>query len=244
MLILGLDFETTFTDPIDTKKARAIEIGMVLWDTDRKLPVDMSNLLLLDDEIVSQFDDRITGLTGLTLADLRAYGVTPKSGFEILAHSIEPVDYIVAHNGTGFDKPLYEAELIRHGVASFETPWLDTCVDVPYPKKIETRKLDFLAPAHGFMNPFAHRAVFDVLSMLKVLSHYDIDEVIRRSTAPKVVLRAITRKPWEDAGKSNEAAKARGFRFDGASKFWLKTVLADEVAAELAVPGVQVEVRQ
>lgn len=243
MLLTGIDFETTFTDPIDITKARVIEIGVIVWDTDRKFPVRLVNVVLYSPEYDALFDSRITDKTGLTLPDLKKYGMKPKAGFEMLAKFIGDAEYCVAHNGNIFDKPLAIEECKRHGVELPERQWLDTRTDVPYPEKIKTRALDFLGPSHGFLNPFAHRAVFDVLSMFKVLANYDIAQVIHRAAAQKVTLRATTQKPWHDGGRSNALAKDRGFHFDGDNtKMWIKTVLADEVAAELAAPGLEVVV--
>lgn len=244
MKILGLDFETTFTDPIDTGKALIIETGFCIWDTATKVPLVFGTRIAWDEARQAAYDPRITELTGLTLEQLAFYGKEPRHVLAEVSQVMSEVEYVVAHNGSGFDLPVLRAEAARHGVGLPATPWLDTSTDVPYPKKIETRKLDFLAPSHGFLNPFAHRALFDVLSMLKVLSNYPIEEVIRRATSPKVTLRAVTKKPWDDAGKSNNLAKERGFRFNGEKKIWVKIVLADEVAAELAKEGLQVVVME
>jgi len=78
-------------------------------------------------------------------------------------------------------------------------------VDVPSPPQITTRKLAHLAAEHGFLNPFAHRAVFDVLTMLKILSCYPIENVIISSNQPLMKLVALV------AFDGRYKAKARGF---------------------------------
>jgi DNA polymerase-3 subunit epsilon len=241
MNVLGLDFETTWGPPgegVDPKKSRIIEAGAVLWDTARKQPLRIYNQVCPWLPEFGPFDERVTGLTGLTEEDLNKHGRPTPQVLLNLVQLMGMADAVVAHNGTGFDKPVFFTEIGRHGIELPEAvkvmPWYDTSCDVPYPKDIETRKLQFLAPAHGFLNPFSHRAIFDVLSMLKVMSNYDVAEIHRRATAQKVKIRAMTSKPWEDGGKSNQAAKDRGFRFDGDVKLWTKIVLADEVEAEIA----------
>jgi DNA polymerase-3 subunit epsilon len=238
MQVLGLDFETTFTDPVDPKQCRIIEAGAVLWDTTRNAPLRIFNQVIPWEASWGPFDPRITKLTGLVEDDLMRHGRPLAQVLQNLIGLMEMAQAVVAHNGNGFDKPVFLSEVQRASVLLPDhiatMPWFDTTTDVPYGEKIETRKLEFLGPSHGFLNPFSHRAVFDVLTMLKVMSFYDIQEISRRATAPKVKLRALTNKPWEDGGKSNQMAKDRGFRFGGDSKFWTKTVLADEVEAELA----------
>ncbi len=231
MLVVGLDFETTFTDPIEPKNARVIEVGMVLWDTEKNAPIIMSCFLIW--EATFKFDSRITDLTGLSEENLIKYGHTAHVGVKRCLDFLEFGEAIVAHNGLGYDKIVLEGECKRLHLPMSTKPWIDTTVHVPYGKQIDTRKLAHLGPAHGFLNPFAHRALFDVCSMLKVMSHYPFEEVQRRSLQPLIKVRALTEKPWLDGGASNNIAKERGFRYDGTTKFWLKNILADELEEEI-----------
>ncbi len=148
----------------------------------------------------------------------------------------EAAEYIVAHNGTNFDRPIMESNFKRYKVPFPSKPWLDTSVDILFPKNIKTRKLVYLAAEHGFVNPSAHRAYSDVICMLKVLSHYNIKEVIRRSKLGSFVVEAICQKPWEDPAPEGEKevdkVKARGYRFDGSRKKWTKVCKADEAEIE------------
>lgn len=237
-LILGLDFETTFTDPIDVKEARIIEIGAVLWCPVRHYPVlPITRLVWAEGEPGYNFDERITGLTGLTHEDLKEFGTAPGFALGKLVKLMRRASVIVAHNGKGFDKPVLESEAARYGITVPEMPWIDTTSDIAYPKSIETRKLKFLGPEHGFLNPYAHRAVFDVLTMMKVLSQYDYQGVLKRSQEPDIIVRAVIRKPFgptaEIGTKEVAAAKARGYRFDKSlGDVWIKRLKESEYAEE------------
>jgi DNA polymerase III alpha subunit (gram-positive type) len=234
MNVLGLDFETTFTDPINPREARIIEIGAVLWDTTRKTPLVIVNRTVWHESY--NYDNRIEDLTGMNQADLQRFGCAPKFALEKLLKLIELADAIVAHNGNGFDKPVLESELARHGLEMPSTPWIDTTSDIQYPEKIHTRKLEFLAPSHGFLNPFSHRALFDVLSMLKVMSQYDFENIFARSKMPDITLKADIAKPFgatASVGKrQNQEAKDRGYRYDGDTKSWTKRIKEDELEKE------------
>lgn len=221
MLICGLDLETTGlcfeTDEI-------IEIGLVLWDTHRKAPVRMFNGLVRSKKPVS---DEIHKITGIADSDLDMLGKPFDQYFPMLDTFLSAgnVEAVVAHNGNLFDWPMLEAHYKRHNVPLPLTgAIIDTSCDVPYPPHIKTRSLKHLAAEHGFLNPFSHRALFDVLTMLKVLSFYDFDEVLALSKEPAVVIQALCVKPWEDDSKSTDEAKANGFRWDGKLKQWRKTV--------------------
>jgi DNA polymerase-3 subunit epsilon len=222
MLLLGLDLETT---GLSVKEDRIIEIGLVLWDTDRKKPLDMYNTMVA---IEGQVTPEITGITGILNEDLQNHGINIQDALKVAIILAEKADAIVAHNGTSFDRPLFEAECSRNGLAPPVKHWIDTCVDVPYPPRVKTRSLAHLAAEHGFLNPFPHRALSDVLTMLKLLSYYDAEDVLRISKEPSVKVIALVKEPWKDTApagkKETDKAKARGFRFDGEKKHWAKIV--------------------
>ena len=232
MLVCGVDFETT---GLNVNEDRIIEVGAVIWDTDRHAPVLMMSHFI---EVDVPLSDEITKITGITSHDLEMWGHLPTVGLGLLLDFMREAEVVVAHNGTGFDKPLLEAEVARHHLTTQYPllPWIDTSLDVPYPEMIKTRKLTHLAAEHGFLNPFAHRAVSDVLTMLKILSHYDVSEVLATSKLPTIRLVAVVKKPWHDLApegkKENDLARARGYRWDGAKKQWLKHVKQNRVAEE------------
>jgi DNA polymerase-3 subunit epsilon len=222
MFWLGLDFETT---GLDTSKERITEVGAVLWDCKEKLPLSMFNALIFD-ETMPELTPEITALTGLKTETLKRWGSDPKEILQTLTGLMAHADYIVAHNGTNFDKPLYYAECKRWGVTPCEKPWIDSCADVPYDARIATRKLVHLAAEHNFLNPFAHRAVFDVLTMFKVISQYDHDEIIRYANSPNITVRAVV--TYEDRLK----ASSRGYRWNADAKHWIKTIKNFQIEKE------------
>jgi DNA polymerase III epsilon subunit-like protein len=224
-MLLGLDFETT---GLDTKTIDIIEIGAVLFEEERKVPVKIMNWLIKGPTVPAE----ITALTGIHQADLDYAGVPFEMARNGLLEMMGVADFVVAHNGTNFDRPIAERLIAP---LNDMPKWIDTSVDVPYPAQITTRKLTHLAAEHDFLNPFAHRAVFDVLTMLRVLSKYDIEEVKRISQIPNVTLFAMV--SYQD----RELAKSAGYRWEGETKSWKKTVKLDQVEAERA--KAQFEVR-
>lgn len=226
MLWLGLDFETTGLDP---KECTVTEIGAVLWDTELGLPVKMLNVLLNYDVEIPEF---ITGLTGITKPMLDKYGEVPHLGWAQLGDLVKECDYIMAHNAP-FDKSFYDAAKEAYGGSSEEVPfpekpWIDTSKDVPYREDIKTRKLVYLAAEHDFLNPFAHRAVFDVLTMLKVVSEYDPITVVNWAKSPTKTIRAVV--TFDD----KHLAKERGYRWNKDKKWWVKEVKEFQLETEKA----------
>lgn len=208
MKILGLDLETT---GLSTSDDQIIEIGAVLWDWERNLPVEiLSQLVQIDGEVPSE----ITELTGISNEDLSNHGQSLEVVLKELKRMAKFSSYLVAHNGTQFDQIFLEREWSLQSELRIELPWLDTSHDLPFPAKIGTRKLSYLAAEHGFLNPFSHRAVFDVLTMLKVLAQYRHEDVLKLQSSP--LRRVVAQVSYE----GREQAKGAGFRWDPVQRHW------------------------
>jgi DNA polymerase-3 subunit epsilon len=240
MLVCGLDIEST---GLSVTEDRIIEVGAVLWDTERKTPLLVFSHLVNPCIPISK---EITEITGIAQDDLDRYGRPVTEVLSELNVILEKADTIVGHNALGFDKPFLENELARNGLPVVPRPWIDTSVDVLYPESIKTRKLVHLAAEHGFINPFAHRAFSDVLTMLSVLNFYDAEEVYKTSLEPSVTLLAQLKKPWQDPApegkKDTDLARGLGYRWNGTLKQWLKVVKKSRLEAEIAAAPFSVQV--
>jgi DNA polymerase III subunit epsilon len=226
MLILGVDLETT---SLDVETCEVIEVGAVLWDWERKMPVRILSELVQPENGVPA---EITALTGITLEDTHVYGVHHQTAMENLDSMLSEADYVMAHNGTIFDKPVYENWVDREsGYVVCDRPWLDTKTDIVYPSRVETRKLEFLAASHGFLNPFAHRAVFDVLTMLRIASQYDIQAIIARAAEPTIYVEAIV------SFERKDMAKERGYKWFAPRKIWWKAFKESDLTIEREACG-------
>jgi len=214
MIICGIDLETT---GLDSKTDLVTEVGAVLWDTDLNRPVKFFNKLIKIDRPLTQ---EIIDLTGIDDDLLSKYGEDPKTVWAELLEFQKPADYLLAHNAP-FDRGFIE----QHGF-KIDKPWIDSCVDVSYPKEIQTRKLTYLAAEFGFVNPFSHRALTDVLTMLQLCSNFDWNETIENAKTPNAVMRAMV--TFQD----NKLAKNAGYRWDGEKKFWVKTVKENKINEE------------
>lgn len=226
MLLLGIDLETggTFNGTLETNFIT--EIGIVLWDTEFSQPVDLLSVLLKPDQPVSPESAEYTGISNEMLkshgrpADIRT--------LQPIAKLMKKADYVVAHNGREFDRPLIEAAFSKFGLKMPTTPWLDTHYDVDYPRNCVNRNLIYLAGFHGMVNPFSHRAVTDVLTMFAILTRYDIQQVIANSQRKWLIVQANV------SYDEREKAKEKGFRWqsDGGKtyeKCWVKRLREDQM---------------
>lgn len=214
-IICALDVETT---GLSSETDQVTEIGAILWDTELNVPVKFFSKLLC---IEGSVPPEIVKLTGITDELLRLYGEDPEDAWAEFFDFCGEADAFMAHNAP-FDRgfiakkmPVMDPQL-----------WIDSCVDVDYPESITTRKLTHLAAEHGFVNPFAHRAVTDVLTMCQVVARYPWEQTILNAKTPNVELRAMV------SYNDNAKAKARGYRWSGDRKFWIKNVKEHRVEQE------------
>jgi DNA polymerase-3 subunit epsilon len=222
--LLGLDFETT---GLDFEKDRIIETGAVLWDTDSHRPLVTYGEFVYE-ESTPPLTPEIVGLTGITQEMLDEFAISPEAHFNWLNEfaSSHKVDYIVAHNGENFDKPMLWAEFKRLGLENtllHNIPWIDTKTDLPFEVEPASRRLAHLALDAGFINPFAHRALFDVLTMLRVMDQYDVNKIIEYSKIPWITVSALV------GYKDRQLAKDARFRWDADNKLWIKDIKEDQL---------------
>lgn len=213
-IIAGLDLETT---GLDKETDYVTEIGAVLWHTEKNAPVKFFNKLIKIPIPVPEF---IVKLTGIDDDLLEKHGELAGNVWTEFEEFIKPADYLCAHNAP------FDAGFIKRILPNLDKKWIDSSVDIEYPDSIQTRKLIHLAAEHGFVNPFAHRAVTDVLTMMQLLSKYDWNKTIESANTPSVTMRAMV--PFEQ----NQKAKTAGYRWDGNRKFWVKNVKENKVNEE------------
>lgn len=225
MKLLGFDSEST---GLNIKEDVFTEVAGILYDTVSGEILKFYNTLVWSPHKKGNYiPDETIELNGITTDMVLNYGINTYAALGELGILCEQCDFVVAHNGTNFDRPLLNSELERCSKfvdkKQFEKPWIDTAIDIPYPSEISTRKLTHLASEHGFVNPFPHRAFADVLTMFEILKNYDIEEIARRSQLQSFKLTALGGFPVKDK------AKAAGFRYNADKKEWTRIVKEDEL---------------
>lgn len=213
MILLGLDYETTGFDP---HFDRVIEVGLALWDVERHKPISQRDFYVKPEiEIPQHKWDEVTPIHGITKEDVEKYGIDDKKALDLVNGFVSKADAIVAHNGTQFDQLFEHAWNERYLQAPSSAIWIDTRLDVPEPM---TGALICIAAKKGFLNPFPHQALSDVLTMLRILDGYDIAAVIERAKIPNITVQMNV--PFE----SKDHAKELGYYWKPDSKQWLKAI--------------------
>jgi DNA polymerase-3 subunit epsilon len=239
-LLLGLDLETS---QLEAKDGKILEIGYVLKRVGEPRPWLLRSEFIYQSSWGNDFIPKEASLiNGIHPDHCKRFGrplatVAKEINSLIKTHK---VDYIVTHNGVSFDMPFLLHHITDLSVDCWEdikaTPVLDTILHVEYPAHIKARTLSHLAADHGFLNPFPHSALSDVLTTMILLEKYDIKKVIANAKEKRAIYKA-------DVGYENrEKAKALGFRWEecGGKKFpksWVKMLRESELEDHVARLG-------
>jgi DNA polymerase-3 subunit epsilon len=219
MKLLSVDLETTGLD-IDT--CEIIEIGYTLHDTDTgsMAPVLIGSQFVLPKETLTE---EVKEVTGIADATLQKYGVQMDEAilnFINVINQYSP-DFIVGHNLIDFDVPIIRRylDLVKEAPLEKKTPIIDTRIDLPFKRQPKYKGLTFLAAEYAkFANPFAHRAVFDCLTTMKLLESFDLGKITVNALSPLVHLRA------DVSFQTKDLVKNTGYSWNPDAKIWEKKV--------------------
>lgn len=232
LILVGIDLETT---GLVIDELSITEVSAVLWDSLSSSPIRMfTSLIKLPSGV--RIPEEIIELNGITDEACAKWGrdlatVLGEIGADFFHHS----SAVVAHNGTDFEKPILKRFMPAISIPSL---WIDTSLDVPYPNRISTRKLTHLCAEHGFLNPFPHRSLFDVVSMMKILDQYPLSAVLELARSETMRIQADV--SYDD----REKAKARGYRWVTEQKIWARNIKACHLERERAEAGFPVIILQ
>lgn len=235
MNILGLDFETSGLDP---EVHKVTEVGAVLWNTDINSPVRVEGYLVNHEALV--WDPECQRITGITQEVLQQFGLKPSLALKRLLVMVNQADAICAHNGNRFDRAFFRAWCTAENYAEPDLLWIDTQYDLEIPEKA-SRKLSYMAADHGFLNPFPHRAVFDVMTMLTILFpqqrvQHALDRVLELAASPSIVVESIV--PFEE----KDRAKERGYHWSKQCRIWWRDLKEIQLEKERAEAPFEVRV--
>lgn len=209
MLLLSLDFETTGLDP---NSDRVIEVGAVLYSTaqDQQL---MTQGYLVDHEI--PIPPEITKITGIRKGMIDKFGLSSKTGLTMLLNMVDMCEAIIGQNIIDFDIPFLRNWVLREKEIFSDRLLIDTKTDLP---GVEPKHLGYMAADAGFLNPFPHRAVSDCMTVLRLASMHNIDDIVARAKSPRVTIQANVDYD------TNAQAKKRGYKWEPDRKVWYKVV--------------------
>lgn len=201
MLILGVDFETGEDFHKGKEENFITEVGLVLYDGEKKKILDSTSLLINEGK---KLHPKAIKLTGITQEMVENYGHTLEYATSVMNYYASRAQVLMAHN-KDFDEYYWKRDMEKfHYLSNASKHWLDTMTDVDYPEECYDRSLMYISAFHKVINFHEHRALPDVLTMLTIASKYDINEIYQNSISKKVAIIAMTTR------EQNELVKKAG----------------------------------
>lgn len=207
-LVAIVDTETSGLDP---KTGELLEVAVALWSFDLGL-VHAGSIPVRAEANAAQ------AVNGIPLRLVQDFGWNPDASKDWVRRMTAGADAVVAHNAD-FDRQ-WLPELA-------ERPWICTCNDVTWPAPVQSRSLTAIALAHGVGVVDAHRALTDVMTLVRLFEAvqargHSVRELLQAGLRPKATFRALV--SYDD----REKAKAEGFRWDAGRKVWVRKMAIDD----------------
>lgn len=207
-LVAIVDTETSGLDPAT---GELLEVAYAVYSLEHGLVSAGSVLVAAEANAAS-------GVNGIALELVQDHGVSRSIASTWVGGASLEADTIVAHNAD-FDRQ-WLPEL-------HDRPWICTCNDVTWPEPVQSRSLTSIALAHGVGVVDAHRALTDVMTIVRLFDALrkrgvDLAALLAQGLRPKATFRALV--SYDD----REKAKAAGFRWEGATKSWLRKMAIED----------------
>ena len=212
--------------------ARILEVGCCLYDDDIKEVFEKWSTLVSCVEY-GNYDsveaNQAFAVNGINKILLARHGMHPKDAFKIVNRYFDRSDYVIAHAGNNFDRPLLTFEAGQFGITISDKPWIDSKEDIEYGSKFYSRRLQHLAVDVGANSNVCHRALEDCLTLSRVIPHFDMQSAIERSKSP--IIRIEGEITFQETDKREEAKKRR-FMWDTEKKKWYKLIRQSDFGKE------------
>lgn len=213
---LIVDLETT---GLDCSNDKIIEIGILKISIDEDY---RTNLIASYSELedpkkpLPSIIEKITGLNDSLLKDR-------KINWERVREYFQESSFVIAHN-MPFDRSFLEhIDLLK------ELPihWVCSQRHIDWKKHgFKSQALNYLACDHGFVNPFAHRALFDCATTFRLIAPY-MKELLTKSYETTYELMA-NGAPFS----LKDNLKDRGYLWNQEKKVWFKHVFESDLKEE------------
>jgi DNA polymerase-3 subunit epsilon len=213
---LILDVETTGIDP---EKDKIIEIGVLEFGVREDGRPFITTMYGGVEDPGIPIPQEIQKLTGLTDDMVRGQAIDWNRVAELLRKS----SLVVAHNAS-FDRAFVER---RPELAGIKNHWACSLKHIDWEAKgFRTKALNYLAADHGFVNPFAHRALFDCATTFRIIESY-FPELLNRS-----YLRQVRVSAFGAAFETKDILRNARYRWNAELRVWFKEVLEDGLEGE------------
>lgn len=213
---LIVDLETT---GLSGENDKIIEIGLVEFVVDADRPPTIADIYGAVEDPGEPLTPEITKITGLEDYCLK----NRKINWQLVQEFFDRSSVVIAHN-MEFDRSFLKN---RSELNLASVHWACSQKHINWQEHgFKTRALNYLAADHGFVNPFAHRAVFDCAATFKLITPY-LNELIETSYEREVLFSATGA-----AFETKDLLKANGYRWNAGDRVWQKSVFEKKIEEE------------
>ncbi len=215
-----VDLETTGLDPL---KDQVVEVGLIEFavspDSAGGLRAGMTGGYSALQDPGRPLPPEVAKLTGLSDDLLVGQSVD----WTVVRKTLSRASVVIAHNAA-FDRAFLERRPELDGI---KPHWACSVKHINWRQHgFKTRALNYLAADHGFVNPFAHRALFDCATTFRLVAPY-LEELIRRSYLGEYLVSATGA-----AFETKDILRINGYRWNPEARVWAKNLLEDELEEE------------
>jgi len=211
-----VDVETT---GFDFKKDKIIEIGILEFAVETGKPPMITEMYSALEDPGQEVPPEVVKLTGLNNELLAGKQID----WQIVKRFFDRAAIAVAHNAN-FDATFLQS---RPELQPLNVHWACSCRHINWQSQgFKSLALNYLAADHGFVNPFAHRALFDCATTFRVVAPR-LDELIARSYQRQFQVLAVG-----SAFEMKDKLKSKDYRWDSENRVWHKFVLESEIEDE------------
>lgn len=223
MRLAIIDTETTGTDPT---KDHLLEVAIGIYSVGAERSLTSGLILSASWLVGGAPDDAV-------LDSSKVHGIHPRmlDGAPSREESNRRVERMLASVDVVASHTMFDRDWMPDTVKG--KPWVDTCNDFEWPVWSSSRSLIALAVVHGVGVVAAHRALDDVMTLVRMFDRIDrhgmsLEVALKRALRPKV--RVIGMQPYD----KNPIAKEHGFRWDQETMEWYRMVASDDAETFVA----------
>ncbi|TGL04052.1 3'-5' exonuclease [Leptospira bouyouniensis] len=215
MIGLSIDIETS---GLDILQSSIIEIGVVQWDFIGNKPLNMFSKLVRHGKNEQNFSSEIEKITGIANSDLNHFGYNLAEVLFEVKELIKYSDFLCGHNAILFDREILYRLFLNQINYRLECHWIDTMFDLETNDEFGSRKLRDLIKIFDIPSFLDHRAFFDALSVILLISKTGFEQCYKNS------LSNLIRISIELEYENREQAKRKGFFWNKNLKCWEKII--------------------
>jgi DNA polymerase-3 subunit epsilon len=233
--IIFLDLETTGF--LDEEPFRITEIAWAVYCLLSRRIVKCHSAIINELPEHYEMEPHIFELTGLDSSVVAKYGGPLSAQIAYLKPYMESAMCMFQRGD--FDEKALSKECQRLKLELPEKVWINDVYDIDYPASFKGRHLSHVAADHGFLNPFAHTAMGDVMTLIKVMQMggYDLEDAYESAKSPVVAVQALV------SFDNKDLAKQAGFTWDAEHKIWFKRMREHRVQETVVVGDWQFKTR-